>query len=67
MISSIDEQRAFVRDTAGRYDEVEGNAGDADESWNIGGMVFVCEVAGSGALYKLKKVSDSAKIKGRRC
>lgn len=45
-----------MRDTAGRNDEVKGDAGDADEDWNSEGIVSVDEGAASGVCDKLRNI-----------
>lgn len=53
VITLIDEHHTFVRDTAGRRDEVEGDTDDADDNWDFEGMIFVDELAVSEARNKL--------------
>lgn len=67
VVQSIDEQRAFVRDGAGRQEEAKNEETDAVDNRNFEKMVSVDKVTTSGARGNMKEILRILGTEAMRC
>lgn len=53
--SSAEKRRPLRQDVAGRCEEVDVDAAEADDDWNVERMIFADEFEKSGICWKTKK------------